>query len=258
MTPRKAQRDVTARMLQEQSGLVAHDVGYGKTLSAIMIAYESKRMGLCSKPLIACDNSNYAQFAATVRSVYPQANILVSDEDSMNSKNRTAFLSRVATGDWDMVVMAHSHIDRIPNSADALMKFHAETISDLRAAKSALAREDGKNPNAKRMARQIEKALEREKFKLEKLKARMESNQDDCLTFQELGVDLLLVDEMHKYKKLPFATAMTNVKGLDTGRSQRGTSMLIKARTLQERRNGKGVIGFTATLLQTRWRNAGI
>lgn len=247
MTPRKAQCDVTARCLQEQCGIVAHDVGYGKTLSAIMMAFESKRMGLAQKPLIACDNSNYAQFAATIREVYPQANILVSDEDSMSAKKRTAFLSRVATGNWDMVVMAHSHIDRIPNSNESMIKFHAESISELRAALSAVDRAGGEKKSSKRLTRQIEKAIERETEKLKNLRERMEKNQDDCLAFQELGIDLLFVDEIHKYKKLPFATSMGNVKGLDTGRSQRGTSMLIKAQSIQERRNGKGVIGLTAT-----------
>jgi N12 class adenine-specific DNA methylase len=248
--PRPVQKAAVARLLQEQAGIVAHDVGYGKTATLIISAFESKRTGLAKKPMIVCDNSNYAQFVRAVRELYPQANILCSNEDSMNERNRTAFLSRVATGNWDIVLMPQSHFDRIPNSPQSQIEYAQQHINELRATLRSLDLEGGERSGdgaIRRMVRQTQKAIEKETAKISNLIKALRDNQDNTMDFQSLGVDLLLLDEAHRYKRSPFVTSMRNIKGLDTSNSQKAVNALIKFRSIQSQRNGKGVIGATAT-----------
>ncbi len=243
LDPRSHQRDATARALAEQAGTLAHAVGYGKTLSLALIAYESKRTGLANKPVIVCDNASYAQFVATVRQCYPQATLLCTTKDSINEKNRDRFLAQAATGNWDIILMAQSHFDRIPNSPATEVKHINRQLEELRRTKEELSRLSGK----KQLERQVAKALASEEQKLLTRMRKLRDRGDDCFYWEQIGCDLLLVDEVHKYKKLPFATNHRNVKGIDTTKSQRGERLLMKAMEIQERRDGKGVITASGT-----------
>lgn len=243
LQPREHQKDVTWRCLSEQSGLICHEVGFGKTLSLILTAMESKRMGLASKPMIVCDNASYPQFVATIRQCYPSASILVADDDSMNARNRSTFLSRAATGAWDFVVVPRSQFDLIPNSPQTVAKYIAEELEDLREAKESLDKDSGQRTQVRR----IEKAIESAEQRLKVYQQQMAKRQDNTVCWEQLGVDLLLVDEAHNYKKSGLVTKFSNVKGLDATKSQRGQNLLMKARTIQEKRDGKGVILATAT-----------
>lgn len=241
--PRTHQRNVVARMLSEQAGLVAHDVGFGKTLALTLIAMESRRVGLAKKPCIVCDNASYSQFVSTIRRAYPQANILVGTSENVSQKNRDRFISRVATGNWDLVVMAQSHFDRIPNSPDSEIRYINNQLEELRLTLSEVASLKGRT----QQQRSISKALERQQQGLIERVKHLKTRGDDCMYWEQMGIDLLLVDEAHKYKKLPFATSHHRIKGVDTTKSQRGERMLIKVQELQAKRGGKGVIFATGT-----------
>ena len=247
MTPRKHQADVVARGIEEQSGLIAHDVGYGKTLSSILIAHESKRLGLSSKPMVVCDNASYPQFVESIRTVYPQAKVLTHESgDSMgNKEQRNAFLARIATNDWDFVVVPQSQFDMIPNSPETEKKFINTQVDDMRATLEAV--DQGELHMGKRLKRSIQKKLESYEEKIKKLNEEITSGNDNNIHFEDLGVDMLVVDEVHKYKKIPFATKHNDVKGIDTQPSSRATNLWKKASWLHSKRDGKGVIGLTAT-----------
>lgn len=241
--PRSHQRDVVARLLTEQAGLIAHAVGFGKTLELTLTAFESKRTGLATKPCLVCDNASYSQFVDTIRRSYPQANLLVANTESISEKNRDRFLSQAATGNWDLIVMAQSHFDRIPNSPATEAKYFNKQLEELRRTKIEVAFLSGR-PLQQRF---ITKALENEEQKLIKRLDNLKLRADDCLYWEQMGVDLLLIDECHKYKKIPFATNHRRVKGIDTNRSQRGERLLMKAMEIQGRRNGRGLIGASGT-----------
>jgi N12 class adenine-specific DNA methylase len=243
MTPRKHQRDVVARIIEEQCGMIAHEVGYGKTFELILAAYESKRLGLCRKPMVVCDNPSYPQFVDTVRQVYPQANILVSDEESMNKRNRNQFLSSIASEAWDFVIVPQSHFDMMPVSPETEIRYLSTELNDLEEALRRL----NEGQSERRLVRQIEKKKENAKQRILGLQKKLKERGDDCLTFEQLGVDMLFIDEAHKYKKMPFNTSHQRVKGIDTGQSQRGMNLLMKARFIQDRREGAGVVAATAT-----------
>lgn len=246
MTPRKHQSDVVARIIEEQSGMIAHEVGYGKTFELILAAYESKRLGLCNKPMVICDNPSYPQFVQTVREVYPQANILVSDEASMSKRNRNQFLSSIASERWDFVIVPQSHFDMMPVSAETEIRYISTELEELEEGMRSLNARSNDYGN-KRFVRQLEKKKESLKVKLMDLQKKAKQRHDDGLCFEQLGVDMLFIDEAHKYKKMPFNTAHTRVKGIDTGQSQRGMNLLMKARYIQDRRDGAGVVAATAT-----------
>ncbi len=241
--PRPNQRDAVARGLTEQAGLFDHKVGFGKTLSLILVGYESKRIGLANKPMIVCYNSNYAQFVDTIRQAYPQANILVANADSMNRRNRDIFLGRVQSGNWDLVVMAQSHFDLIPNRPETHARFLQEEIAEYEETLNEMQRAKEKHVHVRRVA----KALESKREKLAGVMEKLEGRQDNAVYWEDLGVDLLLVDEIDAYKKVPFSTLRQGIKGIDTQASQRATNLFMKARHIQDRRNGRGVIGATGT-----------
>lgn len=250
--PRPHQRNGVMRALLEQAGIVHYGVGFGKTLVGILASYEMKRMGGATKPMIVCDNSNYAQFVDAARRTYPQARILHSTDEDMKAENRERFKNRVATGDWDLVLMQRSHFERIPVSWQTEAKWISEELSDLRAVKLQIGGEDGKgattygkrgNAFARRIAKALESAEERLKDKLEQMKART----DQGLTWEELGVDFLVVDECHREKKTGFATRF-DIKGIDSKASQRGRGLLMKVRHIQERRGGRGAVGMSGTV----------
>lgn len=240
---RDHQADFVARAILDQSGVAGHKVGYGKTLELIMSAMELSRMGIANKPMIVCDNPSYAQFVATAREAYPQARILVSDEVSMNSKNRKVFLNRIMTGSYDFVILPQSHFDLIPVSPSTQMRWMSEELSQLEAAIDAGEGSGGSRHSVRKVQAQKEKMQE----KLIALRDKLAKGNDRNTYFEDLGVDFLLIDEIHKYKKSGIVTAFADVKGIDTGRSQRGVNLLMKAGFIQDQRGGRGVIGATGT-----------
>lgn len=238
LVPRQHQADGVMRGLQELRGLLAYDVGYGKTLTGILMSMEARRIGVSRKPMIVCDNASYAQFEATLRDHYPQANILAAAPDSMSAQNRAAFLSRVATGDWDAVIMAQSQFDLIPNSEAMEASYFREELGTVeRAAMKS-------NSSSSRQAKMLEAARAKFEKRMERIKAR----GDDCLTFDKLGVDFVIIDEAHKYKRAAFVTHMDQIKGVNSASSMRGDSLMMKARYLHQLRGrGRGVVLMTAT-----------
>ncbi|MBV8227090.1 MAG: DEAD/DEAH box helicase family protein, partial [Verrucomicrobia bacterium] len=249
LIPRSHQRGAVARFLTEQQGVVAHNVGFGKTLTSIITAMESKRVGIAKKPMIVCFNANYADFVDTIRKTYPGARILVTEEHHMQEKNRHAFLSRIATGNWDVVVMAQSQFDRIPISLETEARHLRSRVMELRAALESvvLAESD------KVTVRSIEKSLERAEARLKDDLARMRENADKTtMDFESLGIDLLIVDEAHEYKNLPVITNYRNVKGLNQSPSDRAKRMLQKVEVIQGRRGGKGVLFLTGTPIKNQ------
>ncbi|WP_415907079.1 hypothetical protein [Oleiharenicola sp. Vm1] len=215
LVPRPHQRNGVMRVLSEQAGVIAYGVGFGKTLVGILGAYEMKRTGAAQKPMILCDNANYAQFVETARNVYPSARILHSTDDDMKAENRERFKNRVATGDWDLVLMQRSHFERVPVSQETEVKWLQAELADLRAVKSAADEnaKGAKNRTASGFARRMAKALERAEERLKEKLERMKERSDEGLTWEQLGVDFLVVDESHREKKIGFATKF-DVKGI--------------------------------------------
>jgi N12 class adenine-specific DNA methylase len=249
LVPRNHQRSAVARFLSEQQGVVAHNVGFGKTLTSIITAMESKRIGLAKKPMIVCYNANYADFVETIRRLYPGARILVTGDHHMQEKNRHAFLSRVATGNWDAVVMAQSQFDRIPISPETEARHLRSRIMELRAAKEAVEAAEGDRITV----RSIEKSLEKAEAKLKDDLQRLRENTDKTtMHFESLGIDLLIVDEAHEYKNVPLITNYRNVKGLSQSPSDRAKRMLQKAEVIQAQRGGKGVLFLTGTPIKNQ------
>jgi N12 class adenine-specific DNA methylase len=249
LIPRTHQRGAVARFLTEQQGVVAHNVGFGKTLTSIITAMESKRVGIAKKPMIVCYNANYADFVDTIRKTYPGARILVTEEHHMQEKNRHAFLSRIATGNWDVVVMAQSQFDRIPLSPETEARYLRGRVMELRGALESVKLADGD----KVTVRSLEKSLERAEARLKDDLARMRENADKTtMTFESLGIDLLIVDEAHEYKNLPVITNYRNVRGLNQSPSDRAKRMLQKVELIQARRGGKGVMFLTGTPIKNQ------
>ena len=249
LVPRPHQRSAIARFLSEQSGVIAHNVGFGKTLTSIITAKESKRVGIARKPMIVCFNANYSDFVATIRRTYPGASILVTEDHHMQEKNRHAFLSRVATGAWDAVVIAQSQFDRIPVHPETEAKYLRARVMELRAAKEAL---DGAEFD-RVTVRAIEKSLEKAEARLKDDLDRARENVDKTtMYFEDLGVDLLIVDEAHEYKNMPLTTSYRNVKGLNQTPSDRAKRMLMKCDFIQSKRGGKGVLFLTGTPIKNQ------
>jgi N12 class adenine-specific DNA methylase len=249
LVPRNHQRSAVARFLSEQQGVVAHNVGFGKTLTSIITAMESKRIGLAKKPMIICYNANYADFVETIRRLYPGSRLLVTEDHHMQEKHRHAFLSRIATGNWDAVVMAQSQFDRIPISPETEARHLRSRIMELRAAKEAVEAADGDRITV----RSIEKSLEKAEAKLKDDLQRLRENTDrTTMHFESLGVDLLIVDEAHEYKNVPLVTNYRNVKGLNQSPSDRAKRMLQKVEVIQAQRGGKGVLFLTGTPIKNQ------
>lgn len=240
LVPRPKQKNAIMRYIEEQKGLLGHDVGYGKTLTLIVSAMESRRRGLARKVMIVCDNASYGGFVSAVRQLYPAADLLCSDQESMKAHNRAAFLAQVAASDCDLVMMQRSHFERIPNSDEMVESF----FDEQRALMDEGIAQFGDNP---KMQRQLAKEKKRLDNACRKMKENLEDLAEGTLTWDQLGIDLLMVDEVHREKKPFFWTKADRIKGIDTAASNRGTNLLLKAKEIQKRRNGKGVIGATAT-----------
>lgn len=239
--PRDHQKGAITRNLQG-STLDAHGVGTGKTIIQAATAMEMRRLGLAKKPMIVVQNATLNQFGASFKQLYPSAKLLVPGKKLRTAKNRKRFVAMVATGDWDAIIIPQSFFVRIPDSDDRIKAFMAKETEELRQAKYELAHLNAKNPRVK----DINRALGNLERRLSQL---LDRKVDQSLTFEQLGVDALLLDEAHAYKKLEFQTQMENLKGLDKGASQQALSAFMKVRHVQDGNNGRNVIMSTGTPL---------
>lgn len=238
---RPHQRNVVARILFGGNTLVAHAVGAGKTMVMGAAAMEKKRLGLCNKTLIIVPNHLTEQMGSELLSLYPNANILVSTRHDFEKNRRKLFCSRIATGNYDIVIMGHSQFSRIPLSIERQQKFLQDEIERYtQEIASAKKEKSGQDLSVK----QMEATKKRLQSHLEEL---MDSPKDDVVTFEQLGVDSLMVDEAHEFKNLAVTTKMQNVAGISTSESQKATDLLMKTQYLDEITGGRGLVFCTGT-----------
>ncbi len=228
------------RILQTDNTLLGHVVGAGKTFTMVAAAMELKRLRLANKPLFTVPNHMLGQFSSELLMLYPGANILVAGKEDFEAKNRKKLFSRIATGNWDAVIVTHSGFERIPLSQETQVRFFEEQIEELEKIK----REHAGNEN-RRLVKEIEKAKKRLEAKLQDLAAA--HKKDNTLTFEELGVDRLFVDEAHYFKNLFYVSKMTRIAGLPQTASERAFDMFLKVRHVQSVNNGGGVVFATGT-----------
>ena len=239
ITLREHQRTAIAHVLYGGNTLLAHQVGAGKTFEMVAAAMESKRLGLCQKSMFVVPNHLTEQWASEFLRLYPSANILVTTKKDFEKAKRKQFCARIATGDYDAVIIGHSQFEKIPISQERQER--REQIDEIAAGIEEMERENGERFTIKRMEA-TRKSLE---ARLEKLKA--DEKKDDVVTFEELGVDRLFVDEAHAFKNGFLATKMRNVAGIATSESQKSTDMFLKCRYMDELTGGRGVIFATGT-----------
>ena len=241
ITLREHQRNAIAHVLYGGNTLLAHEVGAGKTYEMAASAMESKRLGLCQKSLFVVPNHLTEQWASEFLNLYPNAKLLVARRKDFETANRKKFCARIATGDYDAVIIGHSQFERIPLSFERQERIIQEQIYETLAAINELKVHAGENFSIK----QMEKTRKTLETKLEKL--RSDERKDDVITFEQLGVDLLFVDESHFYKNLFLTTKMRNVAGLSTSEAQKSSDMFGKCRYLDEITGGRGVVFATGT-----------
>ena len=241
ITLREHQRTAIAHVLYGGNTLLAHQVGAGKTFEMVAAAMESKRLGLCQKSMFVVPNHLTEQWASEFLRLYPSANILVTTKKDFEKAKRKQFCARIATGDYDAVIIGHSQFEKIPISQERQERLLREQIDEIAAGIEEMERENGERFTIKRMEA-TRKSLE---ARLEKLKA--DEKKDDVVTFEELGVDRLFVDEAHAFKNGFLATKMRNVAGIATSESQKSTDMFLKCRYMDELTGGHGVIFATGT-----------
>ena len=238
---REHQRNAIAHVLYGGNTLLAHEVGAGKTFEMAASAMEAKRLGLCQKSLFVVPNHLTEQWAAEFLHLYPNAKLLVARKKDFETANRKKFCARIATGDYDAVIIGHSQFERIPLSYERQERIIQEQIDETLAAINELKANAGENFSIK----QMEKTRKTLETKLEKL--RSDARKDDVITFEQLGVDRLFVDESHFYKNLFLTTKMRNVAGLSTSEAQKSSDMFGKCRYLDEVTGGRGVVFATGT-----------
>lgn len=238
---RKHQLNAVARVLYGNNVLLAHEVGAGKTFEMVAAAMESKRLGLCNKPLFVVPNHIIEQFASEFLQLYPSANILVATKKDFETKNRKKFCSRIATGEFDAVIIGHSQFERIPMSIERQKNLLEQQIEDITKGISQEKSRRGEYYTIK----QLEKTKRNLETRLEKLNK--QERKDDVVTFEELGVDKLFVDESHNYKNLFLYTKMRNVGGIAQTEAQKSTDLFMKCRYLDEITGGKGIVFATGT-----------
>ena len=238
---RPHQVNAIARVLYGGNTLLAHEVGAGKTFEMVASAMESKRLGLCNKSLFVVPNHIIEQFASEFLQLYPSANILVSTKKDFETANRKKFCSRIATGEWDAVIIGHSQFEKIPMSIKRQVAILEQQLQD-----TLKGIEDLKNHNGERFSI---KALMKTQKSIEKKLANLNSTsrKDDVITFEELGVDRLFVDEAHYYKNLYLYTKMRNVGGIAQTEAQKSSDLFMKCRYLDEITGGKGIVFATGT-----------
>ncbi|SHJ26275.1 DEAD/DEAH box helicase family protein [Lutispora thermophila] len=241
ITLRKHQVDAVAHILYGGNTLLAHCVGAGKTFEMAAAAMESKHLGLCNKSMFVVPNHLTEQWAAEFLQLYPSANILVATKKDFETKNRKKFCARIATGDYDAVIIGHSQFEKIPISMERQKRLLEEQIAEITSGIRELKEERGERYAIK----QLEKTKKTLKLKLDKLNDT--SRKDDVVTFEELGVDRLFVDEADFYKNLFLYTKMRNVAGLSQTEAQKSSDLFAKCRYLDELTGGRGVIFATGT-----------
>lgn len=243
MKLRKHQLDFVARVIYTGTGLAAHEVGAGKTAALIAAGMYLKNLGAIHKAVFVVPNPLVGQWAMEFYRFFPNANLLVSTVEDFTPKNRNRYVSKIATGEYDAVILAHSQFEKIPISRERQIMQLEQQINEIEAAISEMKYEKGENWSIKQMAI-FRGNLE---AKLEKLSA--EEKKDDLLTFEQLGVDMMFVDEAHFYKNCFVFTKLRNVAGITTSSSQRAFDMLLKCQYLQEVNNGRGVVFATGTMI---------
>ena len=237
---REHQCSAIARILYGGNTLLAHEVGAGKTFTMAAAAMEAKRLGLCRKPMFAVPNHLTEQWASEFLRLYPSANVLVATKKDFEPANRKKFCARIATGDYDAVIIGHSQFERIPVSQERQERLLRSEIEEITEGINQLKRSSGERFSIK--------AMEKTKKSLEaKLKKLLDSLKDDVVTFEELGVDRLFVDEAHSYKNLYYHTKMQNVAGLSSAEAQKSTDMYMKCRYMDELTGSRGVVFATGT-----------
>ena len=241
ITLREHQLGAIAHVLYGGNTLLAHEVGAGKTFEMVAAAMESKRLGLCQKSLFVVPNHLTEQWASEFLRLYPSANILVTTKKDFETHNRKKFCARIATGDYDAIIMGHSQFEKIPISRERQERLLYEQIDEITEGIAEVQASGGERFTVKQLER-TRKSLE---AKLEKLQA--ESRKDDVVTFEQLGVDRLFVDEAHNYKNLFLYTKMRNVAGLSTSDAQKSSDMFAKCRYMDELTGNRGVIFATGT-----------
>ena len=241
ITLREHQRNAIAHTLYGGNTLLAHVVGAGKTYEMVASAMESKRLGLCSKSMFVVPNHLTEQWASEFLRLYPSAKILVTTKKDFEKNNRRRFCSRIATGDYDAIIIGHSQFEKIPMSKERQERLLQEQIEEISQGIQELKFMRGEQFSIKQMER-TRKQLE---GRLRKLQA--EERKDDVVTFEELGVDRLFVDEAHAYKNLFLTTKMRNVAGLSTSEAQKSTDMFLKCRYMDEITGGRGIVFATGT-----------
>ena len=241
ITLREHQLNAIAHVMYGGNTLLAHEVGAGKTFEMVAAAMESKRLGLCQKSLFVVPNHLTEQWASEFLRLYPSANILVTTKKDFETHNRKKFCARIATGDYDAIIMGHSQFERIPISRERQERLLYEQIDEITEGIAEVQASGGERFTVKQLER-TRKSLE---ARLEKLQA--ESRKDDVVTFEQLGVDRLFVDEAHNYKNLFLYTKMRNVAGLSTSDAQKSSDMFAKCRYMDEITGNRGVIFATGT-----------
>ncbi len=241
ITLRPHQQDAIARILYGGNTLLAHEVGAGKTYEMVAAAMESKRIGLSHKSLFVVPNHLTEQMATETLRLYPGANVLVATRRDFETKNRKKFCAKIATGDYDVIIIGHSQFEKIPLSSERQARFIDQQIEEITAGIQELKEEQG----ARWSIKQMEASKKNLEAKLERLQA--SHKKDDVITFEELGIDRLFVDEAHNYKNLYLYTKMQNVAGISQSEAQKSSDMFMKCRYMDELTGGKGIIFATGT-----------
>lgn len=241
ITLMRHQVNAVAHIMYGGNTLLAHVVGAGKTFEMVAAAMESKRLGLCNKSLFVVPNHLTEQWATEFLQLYPSANILVATKKDFEPKNRKRFTGRIATGEYDAVIIGHSQFEKIPLSLERQQKALNEQLNEIAKGINEL----GKGPGTRFSVKQLEKTKKSIKLKLDKLND--QSRKDDVITFEELGVDRLFIDEAHYYKNLYLFTKMRNVGGIAQTEAQKSSDLFMKCRYLDEITGGRGIVFATGT-----------
>ncbi len=240
ITLRPHQKNAVWRIVRSDNTLLAHVVGAGKTYTMVAAGIELKRLGLATKPMFVVPNHMLGQFSSELLTLYPNANILVAGKEDFEASKRARLFSRIATSNWDAVIVTHASFEKIPVSLTTRRKFISDQIKEI---ESAI--RDERTDRGTRLVKELERVKKRLTTKLEALSA--DEKKDNTLTFEELGIDRLFIDEAHKFKNLFYVTKMTRVAGLPQTASERAFDLFLKVQDIQARNKGGGVIFATGT-----------
>ena len=240
ITLRSHQKNAVWRIVQSDNTLLAHVVGAGKTYTMVAAGIELKRLGLATKPMFVVPNHMLGQFSSELLTLYPTANILAAGKEDFEASKRARLFSRIATGNWDAVIVTHASFEKIPVSLATRRNFISEQIAEIETAIR-----DERADRGTRLVKELERVKKRLTAKLESLSA--DEKKDSTLTFEELGIDRLFIDEAHKFKNLFYVTKMTRVAGLPQTASERAFDLFLKVQHIQARNKGGGVVFATGT-----------